>query len=402
VLLSKLQNTTSQLPLCEIILQILWILVLVQECKTIISQKEGIKCITTAMNTYKMSPTIQTNGCIVLVELALHDHTGKIQESIYAIIKGMKFHRKHSGVQEHGCAALAILTMLNDDKKKEETEKKAIAAVIDTMNAHISSEEIQEWGCAALASLVHANEQNTEVIAQQGGIKTIVNSIIHYGSCPDIQESAYVLLEELALTNQSEMPETLQNQMGQLKEFSTFIMANPTLKDAQEETLELAKQIEVEIVKYITANKIIKKMEATPNINSVDPIILIIDKYKKHNNNKVLAALLLNMQNLASEKAKLITAKQKQWTVFMNSINQIGNLCTSLASTCKDTKISKNLLSCSSVLKNLSVQFKILLAVNSSETEHIQICEKRLVDSFVLILDAVQSATLCNSYQISV
>jgi len=211
-----------------------------------------------------------------------------------------------------------------------------------------------------------------------------------------------VLLEELALTNQSEMPETLQNQMGQLKEFSTFIMANPTLKDAQEETLELAKQIEVEIVKYITANKIIKKMEATPNINSVDPIILIIDKYKKHNNNKVLAALLLNMQNLASEKAKLITAKQKQWTVFMNSINQIGNLCTSLASTCKDTKISKNLLSCSSVLKNLSVQFKILLAVNSSETEHIQICEKRLVDSFVLILDAVQSATLCNSYQISV
>jgi len=272
------------------------------------------------------------------------------------------------------------------------------------MNAHISTEEIQEWGCAALASLVHADEQNTEVIAQQGGIKTIVNSIIHYGSCPDIQESAYVLLEELTLTNQSEMPETLQNQMGQLKEFSTFIMANPTLKDAQEETLELAKQIEVEIVKYIAANKIIKKMEAsTPIINSVDPIILIIDKYKKHNNNKVLAALLLNMQNLASEKAKLITAKQKQWTLFMNSINQIGNLCTSLASTCKDTRISKNLLSCSSVLKNLSVQFKILLAVNSSETEHIQICEKRLVDSFVLILEAVQSATLCNSYyQISV
>jgi len=127
VLLSKLQNTTSQLPLCEIILQILWILVLVQECKTIISQKEGIKCITTAMNTYKMSPTIQTNGCIVLVELALHDNkAGKIQESIYAIIKGMKYHRKHSGVQEHGCAALAILTMLNGDKKKEETEKKKL------------------------------------------------------------------------------------------------------------------------------------------------------------------------------------------------------------------------------------------------------------------------------------
>jgi len=286
-------------------------------------------------------------------------------------------------------------------KKRRNRKKKAIEAVIDTMNAHISTEEIQEWGCAALASLVHADEQNTEVIAQQGGIKTIVNSIIHYGSCPDIQESAYVLLEELTLTNQSEMPETLQNQMGQLKEFSTFIMANPTLKDAQEETLELAQQIEVEIVKYINANKIIK--EPSASINSVDPIILIIDKYKKHNNNKVLAALLLNMQNLASEKAKLITAKQKQWTLFMNSINQIGNLCTSLASTCKDTKISKNLLSCSSVLKNLSVQFKILLAVNSSETEHIQICEKRLVDSFVLILDAVQSATLCNSYyQISV
>jgi len=126
VLLNKLQNTTSQLPLVETILQILWILVLAPEYKMIISQKEGIKCITTAMNTYKMSSTIQSNGCIVLVELALYDHrAGKIQDSINAIVKGMRFHRNNPGVQEHGCAALAILTMLNDDKKKEETEKKS-------------------------------------------------------------------------------------------------------------------------------------------------------------------------------------------------------------------------------------------------------------------------------------
>jgi len=240
------------------------------------------------------------------------------------------------------------------------------------MTIHIATEEVQEWGCAALASLVHTNEQNTEVIAQQGGIKTIVNSIIFYGSCPDIQESAYVLLEELTLTNHNEMPVNLQEQMKQLKESSTFIMANPTNKEAQDKTLELAKQLEIEIVKHRTLNK--------------------------HNNNKILAELLLNMQNLASEKAKLILSQQRQWTLFMNAINQISNLCTSLASTCKDTKISKNLLSCSSVIKNLSVQFKILLGVNhGSESDQIQICEKRFADSFVLILDAVQSATLCNN-----
>mmetsp|Transcript_15936 Transcript_15936/g.22781 ORF Transcript_15936/g.22781 Transcript_15936/m.22781 type:complete len:532 (-) Transcript_15936:110-1705(-) len=152
------------------------------DCKSIISENNGVEVIVNIMQSNMDASQIQEDACIVLWSISFKDSETQAEllkcAGIPAIIQAMTKHPEAEKIQYHGCGALHTLSN-NKALKPVILKNGGFDAAIAALREHGYSFQVTEKALATLANLsvISPGDKTKLCIMDKEEIHTVVNAI---------------------------------------------------------------------------------------------------------------------------------------------------------------------------------------------------------------------------------
>ena len=171
-----------------------------------IANRDGIYMVLWAMESFADVSEMQQYGFEALCALSI-DHAQNCrniskQGGLPLILKIMKDHSTHEGVQE---GALSLLRMMTEDNEVSAmvADSNGIDRVLQSMR-RLESTTVHEQGCLVLCNLAIQDEEK-DMIGNLGGITMIISSMKKLSASTLVQKSGCRALDSLATNDQSKV-----------------------------------------------------------------------------------------------------------------------------------------------------------------------------------------------------
>ena len=124
------------------------------------------------------------------------------QRDVAALVRGLRQHLDHAGVQQAGCAALSNLTAVDNanaaDNRKAIAAEGGIGAVVAGMRGHPASAGVQEQGSWALLNIGWSDQDVQGQIKTAGAAEVVTRAMAAPNATAKTKEKGQQLLDRLS------------------------------------------------------------------------------------------------------------------------------------------------------------------------------------------------------------
>jgi len=249
------------------------------EANKLLIARDGIRLITSVMNSHIQNPSLQEAACDLMWSLAFNNNLVKEvigrQGGIPVIIKGMRLHASCADLLKSACGALSNLCQ-NAQNQSLIAAHGGIAGILDALKRHKANSNLLPFIFDALASLIVGNERNGREISETGAIKLILESVHEHGSRADLVKSG---CHALAILSDS------QGQGAKISAANGVKVLLPTLK-LHPNHIDLHRVAAVVLLRMLQESPVAREIAERGGV----PLMLCVLKERHHEVETVAAA----------------------------------------------------------------------------------------------------------------
>ncbi|GMH63199.1 hypothetical protein TrST_g12401 [Triparma strigata] len=249
------------------------------EANKLLIARDGIRLLTTVMNTHISNPGLQEAACDLIWSLAFNNNLVKEvigrQGGIPVIIKGMRLHASCADFLKSSCGALSNMCQ-NTHNQSLIAAHGGIGCILEALKRHKSNSILLPFIFDALASLIVGNERNSREVSETGAITLILESIREHCSKGELVKSG---CHALAILSDS------QGQGAKISAADGVKVLLPTLR-AHPNHLDLHRVAAVVLLRMLQESPVAREIAELGGV----PLMLCVLKEQQHEVETVAAA----------------------------------------------------------------------------------------------------------------
>jgi hypothetical protein len=154
--------------------------------------RDGIRLLTSVMNTHISNSGLQEAACDLIWSLAFNNNLVKEvigrQGGIPVIIKGMRTHAGCADLLKSSCGALSNMCQ-NAHNQSLIAAHGGTACILESLRRHAGNANLLPFVFDALASLIVGNERNAREVSEQGAIELVLQAVQAHGQKGELVKS---------------------------------------------------------------------------------------------------------------------------------------------------------------------------------------------------------------------
>ena len=249
------------------------------EANKLLIARDGIRLLTSVMNTHITNPGLQEAACDLIWSLAFNNNLVKEvigrQGGIPVIIKGMRVHANSADLLKSSCGALSNMCQ-NTHNQSLIAAHGGISCILEALRRHKSNAALLPFIFDALASLIVGNERNAREVSETGAISLILESIGEHGGKGELVKSG---CHALAILSDS------QGQGAKISAADGVKVLLPTLR-AHPNHLDLHRVAAVVLLRMLQESPVAREIAERGGV----PLMLCVLKEQQHEVETIAAA----------------------------------------------------------------------------------------------------------------
>jgi len=249
------------------------------EANKLLIARDGIRLLTSVMNTHISNSGLQEAACDLIWSLAFNNNLVKEvigrQGGIPVIIKGMRIHASSADLLKSSCGALSNMCQ-NTHNQSLIAAHGGISCILEALRRHKSNAILLPFIFDALASLIVGNERNAREVSETGAISLILESINEHGGKGELVKSG---CHALAILSDS------QGQGTKISAADGVKVLLPTLR-AHPNHLDLHRVAAVVLLRMLQESPVAREIAERGGV----PLMLCVLKEQQHEVETIAAA----------------------------------------------------------------------------------------------------------------